>query len=375
MNIYSDKAFLPEEIPHAPLLYPFWGFSSPYGDGTLGRRSYEHYIENGAKLFKLSGLEEARFAVLPYQWEQVVDYVARRSARGVVAEARVVESAVRRAEEFAGLAGDAGKAAVLFFSHDSDDAVPLGNSFVFRTSMLRMSRRPNEYAMPFWMPDEVEALFGGELPLREKAARPVVGFCGYNPLKPASHTKFKRVLGRVPGASRVAPYLGVRLANDHPFRTRAEALEAVSRSRAVRANFILRDAWFNGAFEGGRLNRELMDESRREYVKNMFASDYVLCTRGSGNYSIRFYETLSSGRIPVFVNTDCVLPFEEWIDWKQYCVWIEEHDISRIPDRVAEFHESLSPAEFRDRQRACRRLWEEWLSPYGFFRNIRRHFE
>lgn len=118
-----------------------------------------------------------------------------------------------------------------------------------------------------------------------------------------------------------------------------------------------------------------MEQSRRQHVENMFESDYVLCTRGSGNYSIRFYETLCNGRIPVFVNTDCVLPFEEWIDWRQYCVWVEAREVSRVAERVAEFHQSLSPAEFKDRQRACRSLWEEWLSPYGFFKNIRRYFE
>lgn len=375
MNIYSDKAFVPDDIPHAPLLYPFWGFQSPYGDSALGKRSYEHYLRNGTDLFKLSGLREARFAVLPFHWEQVVDYAMRRTARGDGADPSVPADIARRAEEFTALAASEGKRAVVFFSHDSDDAVPLGNSLVFRTSMLATARRPNEYAMPFWMPDEVEALFGGELPLREKVARPVIGFCGYNPVRSDAHKRLKRVLSRVPGVTRFAYRLGVQLANNHPFRTRAEAIEAVSRARAVRANFILRDAWFNGAFEGGRINRARMDESRREYVENMFASDYVLCTRGSGNYSIRFYETLSSGRIPVFINTDCVLPFEEWVDWKQYCVWVEERDVSRIPDKVAEFHESLSPAEFKDRQRACRRLWEEWLSPYGFFKNLRRYFE
>lgn len=375
MNIYSDKAFVPDGIPHAPLLYPFWGFRSPYGDGALGKRGYEHYIRNGADLFKLSGLREARFAVLPFHWEQVVDYVMRRTAKGDCADPDVPTDAARRAGEFAALAKAEGKRAAVFFSHDSDEAVPLGNSLVFRTSMLATARRPNEYAMPFWMPDEVEALFGGELPLREKTARPVIGFCGYNPVRPDAHKKLKRALSKVPGAARFAGRLGFQLTNDHPFRARAEALDAVSRGRGVRANFIIRDAWFNGAFEGGRVNRARMDESRREYVENMFASDYVLCTRGSGNYSIRFYETLSSGRIPVFVNTDCVLPFEEWIDWKQYCVWVEEREVSRIADRVAEFHEGLSSAEFKERQRACRRLWEEWLSPYGFFKNMRRYFQ
>jgi hypothetical protein len=182
-------------------------------------------------------------------------------------------------------------------------------------------------------------------------------------------------LNKVRGVRGIAYRLGVRPAPNDPFYARAESIEAVSRSSFVRSNFILRDAWFNGAFEGDGIDASLLRRSRRQYVENMFESDYILCTRGKGNYSIRFYETLSSGRIPVFVNTDCVLPFEEWIDWKQYCVWVEEEDISRLPERIAEFHEGLSAGEFKDRQRACRRLWETWLSPFGFFKNLRRYFE
>lgn len=46
----------------------------------------------------------------------------------------------------------------------------------------------------------------------------------------------------------------------------------------------------------------------------------------------------------------------------------------RLPEMIAEFHERLSPGEFEERQRACRRLWSEWLSPDGFFKNLRRYF-
>jgi hypothetical protein len=375
MNIYSDRAFLPEGVPHAPLLYPFWGFRSPYGEGALGRRAHEHYIEHGSELFNLTGLREAALAVLPFHWEQVVDYDIYHSAKRAGDDARGPARLVCRAEEFVASAAREGRRSAVFFSHDQTDAVPLDNAVVFRTSMLASARRPNEHAMPFWMPDEVEALFGGELPLREKAGRPSVGFCGHNPLKLDARAKLGHKLSAVPGASRVARRLGVNLAGDHPFRARAEALASVSRSRDVEANFILRDAWFNGAFVGGRVDLQLMDESRRAFTENMFGSDYVLCTRGGGNYSIRFYETLSSGRIPVFVDTDCVLPFEEWIDWRRYCVWVEGREVSRVAERIAEFHEGLSPAEFKDRQRACRRLWEEWLSPYGFFKNMRRYFD
>jgi hypothetical protein len=34
-----------------------------------------------------------------------------------------------------------------------------------------------------------------------------------------------------------------------------------------------------------------------------------------------------------------------------------------------------SPPEFVDLQHECRRLWQEWLSPEGFFANFYRHFQ
>jgi hypothetical protein len=70
-----------------------------------------------------------------------------------------------------------------------------------------------------------------------------------------------------------------------------------------------------------------------------------------------------------------VLPYERWIDWKRYCVWVEEEDLPKIGRKVADFHDRLSPSDFLDLQRACRELWLEWLSPHGFFRNFHRHFD
>ena len=54
---------------------------------------------------------------------------------------------------------------------------------------------------------------------------------------------------------------------------------------------------------------------------------------------------------------------------------LDAHRVARVAEKVAEFHERLSDQEFRDRQRACRQLWLDWLSPLGFFKNFRRYFD
>ncbi len=118
-----------------------------------------------------------------------------------------------------------------------------------------------------------------------------------------------------------------------------------------------------------------MSRSRLEFLQNVVESDYVLCARGFGNYSHRLYEALACGRIPLFIDTDCVLPFDFAIDWKRFCVWVDQTDLRSVADRVAEFHASISGEEFEELQVACRRLWEEWLSPEAFFANFYRHLD
>jgi hypothetical protein len=99
-------------------------------------------------------------------------------------------------------------------------------------------------------------------------------------------------------------------------------------------------------------------------------SDYTLCVRGIGNNSVRFYETICCGRIPIFVNTDSVLPFEHLINWKALCVWVDEKEIDNIAEVVANYHKKISPQEFIDLQIQLRNIWKQYFSPEGFFNNM-----
>ena len=68
------------------------------------------------------------------------------------------------------------------------------------------------------------------------------------------------------------------------------------------------------------------------------------------------------------------IPYDFLIDWRRYVVWVPESKVRQDGNILAEFHSRLSEDEFLTRQRECRRLWEEWLSPEGFFANFHRHF-
>jgi hypothetical protein len=358
MRIYADQRYLPEGLPHCPMLYPFWGLRSKAVD-IVDATLYDHYLKSGPFFFEPTALKEAQIAILPFEWEQIVPQAIKKRfdlehhGKSEKVVLRGISHARQLAEELAAAAANENKPLAIFFVDDNETVIPFDNCFTFRASLRSSLRKPHEFAMPIWMRDEVEASCGGELPLRPKRTRPVVGFDGF------------------PGRGALGRAFGLLV--DKPYRTRARALHLLSQSAAIKTNFVFRTDWFNGVFKVG-VDSKSLETSRQEFFRNMFESDYILCTRGWGNYSIRFYETLSCGRIPIFINTDCVLPFEQYIDWKQYCVWVDEKDLPHLPERVMEFHERLSPQGFEDLQRACRQLSLDWLSPEGFFRNFHRHF-
>lgn len=355
LKLYADKSFLPPGANHVAMLAPFWG-NSGEDPKDPSRGWLDRYLEVGNQFFQMTRLDEADLAVLPAQWARVIETATDRA----------------RAKEFAARARAAGAPTVVFFNSDSTGEVPIEGSLVFRTSLYRSRRRPNEFAIPAWSEDFVATYLDGELPIRKKPERATVGFCGYaTPLM----SSWVRNIARW-GAG----LAGLRTGDTNPFvrpghAVRLRAMKLLSQTADVDTNFLRRDNFFGAAASEPGTARSPAERLRREYVRNMVDSDYTLCVRGAGNFSYRLYETLSCGRIPVFVDTDCVLPYDSIVDWKRFCVYIDESELQDIGRRVAEFHASLSDAEFERMQRDCRKLWEEWISPQGFFRNFHRHLE
>lgn len=334
LPIFSDPAFIPRGAPPTIMLYPFWG-KPPEDPADPNTGRFDRYAADGKRFFRMAPLDEAELAVFPSDWAYVLGEPAASSA----------------ASGFATMAEEAGKRAAAFFFNDSDDAVDLPGATVFRTSLYGSRRRPGEFAQPAWSEDFVERYLGA-LPVRRKPRQPTVGFCGLAP--------------------RGLPLLHRRRASPDP-TLRMRALSRLQRTRGLQTNFIVRKDFVGGAVRDGGLDAKTLQQVRREYVGNMLDSDYVLCARGAGNFSYRLYETLSCGRIPVFVDTDCVLPYDFMIEWPEYGVWIDEAAVNDVGHSVLEFHERLNEREFEDLQRECRRFWERYLRPEGFFENLHEH--
>ncbi len=199
-----------------------------------------------------------------------------------------------------------------------------------------------------------------------KRMLPVVGFCGHATLS---------TLKRVKELAKCLKENGKRFLQN-PFRKdweplfasayeRAQLLRYFEDSTVIKTNFIYRNQYRAGAQTD--LERK---ETTLAYYDNIASSDYVLCVRGGGNFSVRFYETLMMGKIPVFVNTDCLLPFQEQIDWKQHVIWVEWKDRMNIAQIVSDFHQQITNDDYLQMQLNNRELWKDRLSVKGMIEMI-----
>jgi len=336
LKLFTDQKYLPKGHRYVPLLYPFWGFL-PEGPQSIDFDRFVDYTANGSSLFSLTLVEDADALLFPCEWW----------------------SRCREMTEMEKLAKEYGKPIIVFFNSDSCEEIPVQNGIIFRTSLFASQRRLNEFALPGWSRDFLKAYLDGRIRLRDKQEYPIIGYTGY--------IDYHYALGYF-----VNLCSGIKKRGQmHPgAHLRGKAVKYLTQSRSIETNFLIRDR--SGSAMARCFSREKNEVLRKEYVQNIVESDYLLVVRGGGNFSYRLYEVLSCGRIPVFVNTDCVLPFDHIIDWKRYMVWLEAEDIETIASKIVEFHSKLSNKEFHDLQLNARRLYEEWVSPIGFHSQIHR---
>ncbi|WP_173179008.1 glycosyltransferase [Desulfosarcina ovata] len=102
----------------------------------------------------------------------------------------------------------------------------------------------------------------------------------------------------------------------------------------------------------------------------MNASIATLCPRGVGTQSIRFFETMAMGRLPVVISDRYVFPLNNTIDYDQFVIRIKETRISQFPERLAAVFGRLSPDDSRKMGARARQVWSDYFSPSKYEKYI-----
>jgi hypothetical protein len=200
------------------------------------------------------------------------------------------------------------------------------NVILFRTSMYKSQKKFNEFLLPYvW--EDIDTVVE---PLdRSNSELPIVGFCG-----------------------RVDMY-------------REKLVNALQNSNQVKCNFILRKDFWGGDPHNPNLFTE--------FINNIISSHFTVSNRGNGNYSMRFYQVLSAGRIPILTDSDLIFPFDDEIPWHNIAIigkneedvinkiseWWRSKDIIIIQKKCKEIYNN-----FFDRRVFLQKIFDNIINKY-----------
>ncbi|PBJ13833.1 exostosin family protein [Flavobacterium sp. ACN6] len=236
------------------------------------------------------------------------------------------------------------------------------NAITFRLGGFNSKLSSSSFILPCFVNDPYAKILKNDFFTLPKETKPSIGFVGN------ANGSFLKL------SKEFALYLrrnlinfGLKYSEDyHPFypvgQKRHKLLNKVENFPEIESNFIFRNKY--RAREKGLGSQE---KTTLEFFKNIQNNLYTLCLRGNGNFSVRFYETLIMGRIPVLIDTDVRLPMSDQIDWRQHCLIVSENSITA--DLIL-FHASKTEDELREMQKNNRKLILERLNRIDYFIQI-----
>jgi len=353
IRIYSDKQLSSQ--PYPALLQSIWGKQIEDPDDPLTGR-FDCFNQEGSKYFVEACIDNCDFGILPF------DY-------GLVIDNRVSSDNIWN---FVDKLHQHGKKTLVFCWHDRDPYLRDDRIIIFQTAFDPKNRRNCSQLkqkiniLPCFTEDFVERYCDSVVPVRGWKSIPVVGFCGRadNAIE-TPFVAFRSWLRRI-------KFQHQNGYQNYPYRQlRTRCINIIQKDNNVRANFDVKGGFYGRSVDSSKtVGASEKKAARSGYVQNMKSSDYILCVRGAGNFSIRFYETLSLGRIPVYIDTGAPLPFERKIDWDRYLVRVFPKSIKKLPDKIISFHNLYRGAAFVKIQENIRQIWLDFFEPGAFFRQL-----
>jgi len=338
VKLYLNKALMQRDRSYISLLYPFFGpvikKESPYESAAWRLHGFDKTY------FKLvDDVHAADFYVVPHTYRWLAQ------TRPDVLDAMSKEAAA------------AGKPLLIDDTGDVHGPVPSAPSCLLRADGYRFLTEPDAVVVPLPAEDLLETYYAGRLAVREKSDVPSVGFVGWAQLP--LRTRVKSYVKELPMRLRALSNSKYRAMEKGIFY-RERALVSLARTKGIQTSLLSRQTF------GGRIDTAGSTQWRKEFVDNLYDCDYALCVKGDANISFRFYEALSMGRIPLLLDTECVLPLQEKIDYRSFCVIVDYTDVDRIGEMVKKFHASCPPERFREMQLQARQTYEQFLRPDSF---------
>lgn len=330
LKLYTDQTYLTAENRKIvfPLLFDLW------------------YLPNNNLLEKyqiVTAIEESDIVVVPVDMGYYHSNSKKQELDSFIGRALSLDKKVWQYS-----AGDYGKSS---------------NSAVYTFRLAGFNSKLNDYTfiLPSFIADPYTKIPQSFHPLA-KGKQPQIGFVGH--ASNAWRKQVKELLVYI--AYNFKRWIKKVDTDYQPFypsaNKRFQLLALLEKSSDVKTDFIFREQ-----YRAGAKTEEQKNKTTVEFFENIECNPYTFCLRGAGNFSVRFYETLAMGRIPLVVDTDFRLPFKQNINWSKHCVMAKE---DKIVENLMEFHQKISPEDFELMQKGNRKLWQTHLEREAYFSNI-----
>lgn len=235
-------------------------------------------------------------------------------------------------------------------------------TLVYRYSGYASSWKSNYCLLPYVVSDPIERFFDNDKGgvLKELSSlKPIIGFTG---MSPKSHFIFLKEIFQVIFRN-ILCFLGLSYFDKQQVQStsfkRNVILNLLEGDKQLQVNFIRRKKYRAGAKTTAE--RRSVAEA---YYKNQLDSQAIVCLRGLGNFSARFYETLAMGRIPIFINTNGVLPNIDELSWEDYIIKVDYSNRKQLVKVILEWFRNHKN---HDQFYHNRKMWQEKLSLEGFW--------
>ncbi len=106
---------------------------------------------------------------------------------------------------------------------------------------------------------------------------------------------------------------------------------------------------------GKQWTPSVSDSDFNNFITLTSRSVFSLCPRGYGRSSFRLYEVMQLGSIPVFIYDYKWCPFEDEINWNDFCVLIDVNNIQNIDSILS----SISPSKVKQMQDNLYKYWSQ----------------
>lgn len=126
-------------------------------------------------------------------------------------------------------------------------------------------------------------------------------------------------------------------------------------------NFYKNDEDFVFHTKNWEIKSDISDIEKFKNITNR--SFFTLSPRGYGKTSFRLYESLQLNSTPIYVSDEHWLPWQDEIDWSEFCVLIDEKDMSNIKNIVnSKDHELMNKYK--------NKIYNEYFTYEGVYYNI-----